>query len=122
MGTKLEELRNGCFAAAMDDEPMFVLLARDPRAADLADRWADDREADISLGKKPASDMSKVREARQCAANMRAWRETNDGAWRKGLFARQEQLAGQVKAGVDKELPQPSCTCGEQKDPCPVHE
>ena len=99
MGTKLQELRDGCFAAAMDDEPMFVLLARDPSAPWLARKWADEREAQIRTGRKPASDMSKVQEARACADNMERWREANDGAWRKGLFARQEQLAGAVKAG-----------------------
>jgi hypothetical protein len=86
MGTKLEELRSGCFAAAMDDEPMFVLLARDPGAPLLVRNWALTRESEIQHGQRPASDMAKVEEARRCADNMRAWREENDGAWRQGLF------------------------------------
>lgn len=102
MGTKLAELRDGCFAAAMDDEPMFVLLARDESAPQGADDWADRREAEIQAGRRPASDMSKVQEARQTAANMRAWREANDGKWREGLFARQEQLKGQVAQGMSE--------------------
>lgn len=97
MGTKLQELRNGCFAAAMDDEPMFVLLARDPSAPDNVRAWADEREAAINAGRKPGTDRSKVEEARACADKMEAWREENDGAWRTGLFARQEQLADKVR-------------------------
>jgi hypothetical protein len=105
MGTKLEELRSGCFAAAMDDEPMFVLLARDPAAPNLVRGWADQRELDIEEGRKPATDMGKVTEARQCADNMEAWREKNDGEWRKGLFARAQHMADAVKSGLDRELP-----------------
>lgn len=87
MGTKLQELRDGCFAAAMDDEPMFVLLARDANAPAQVRQWADEREFDIRAGRKPASDMNKVVEARACADHMEAWREDNDGKWRDGLFA-----------------------------------
>lgn len=101
MGTKLQELRSGCFAAAMDDEPMFVLLGRDPSAPDNVRAWADEREAAIKAGRKPSSDMSKVTEARECADNMEAWREENDGAWRDGLFARREQLGDAVQGGID---------------------
>lgn len=87
MGTKLQELRDGCFARAMDDEPMFVLLARDPQAPSHVREWADDRAEAIANGSKPASDMAMVQEARECADRMEKWREENDGAWRNGLFA-----------------------------------
>jgi hypothetical protein len=100
MGTKLQELRSGCFAAAMDDEPMFVLLARDHNAPEQVRNWADQREMDIERGRKPASDMDKVLEARTCADNMERWREQNDGKWRDGLFARQEQLTDTVAEGM----------------------
>lgn len=86
MGTKLQELRDGCFYRAMDDEPMFVLLARDPNAPRQVREWADDRENDINQGRKPFTDREQVNEARQCADRMEAWREENDGAWRSGLF------------------------------------
>jgi hypothetical protein len=86
MGTKLTELRNGCFHRAMDDEPMFVLLARDPSAPSLVLAWAQGRELEIRDGKRPASDMEMVEEAREAARKMMAWREANDGAWREGLF------------------------------------
>ena len=87
MGTKLSEMRDGCFARAMDDEPMFVLLGRDASAPQRVRDWATQRSADISMGKKPSSDMDSVNEAFECAARMEAWREKNDGAWRAGLFA-----------------------------------
>lgn len=105
MGTKLQELRSGCFARAMDDEPMLVLLGRDQSAPGLARAWADQREADINAGRKPASDMEQVMSARAEADRMEAWREENDGAWRNGLFARQEQLGEAVQRGRDAEPP-----------------
>jgi hypothetical protein len=92
MGTKLQELRDGCFARAMDDEPMFVLLARDDQAPARVREWATQRRADISLGRKPSSDLEQVNEAFQLADRMETWREANDGAWRSGLFgSRTEQ-------------------------------
>lgn len=88
MGTKETELLDGCFAKAMPGEFMFVLLARDLSAPDYVDAWAFKREVEISEGKRPASDMAQVIEARQTAANMRKWRIENEGAWRRdSLFA-----------------------------------
>jgi len=87
MGTKLQELRDGCFARAMDDEPMFVLLARDRGTPAMVRAWCDARQADVEAGKRPASDMEQINEARGCANRMEAWRAENDGAWRQGLFA-----------------------------------
>lgn len=87
MGTKLEELRNGCFARAKDDEPMFVLLGRDPQAPSLVRQWATNRQREVELGKRPATDMEQVREAGDLANRMEAWREQADGSWRDGLFA-----------------------------------
>lgn len=87
MGIKSTEIVDGCFARAMDDEPMFVLLGRDRRAPHAVREWATQRKADISLGLKPESDMIMVDEAFECADRMVAWREENDGKWRNGLFA-----------------------------------
>jgi hypothetical protein len=86
MGTRMTELRDGCFARAMDDEPMFVLLARDTRASQHVRDWATQRKADISMGKKPASDMVQVDDAFATADKMDAWRTEHDGEWRNGLF------------------------------------
>lgn len=59
-----------CYTNADPDEPMFVLLARDRMAPALIEMWADLRE---HHGEDPA----KVKEARDCATAMRAWRATN---------------------------------------------
>ncbi len=87
MGTRNTELLNGCFAKAMDDEPMFVLLARDASAPAKVREWAIQRKADISTGKKPVTDQALVDEAFECAERMEEWRADNDGKWLNGLFA-----------------------------------
>lgn len=46
MGTKNNPGKFDCYANADPDEPMFVLLARDPLASDLVLLWAERREAE----------------------------------------------------------------------------
>lgn len=82
MGTKNNPGAYDCYANALPDEPMFVLLARDPDAPDQVEAWAWGRYDAIRMGERPASDMAMVEEARECAKAMRAWRAANDGAWR----------------------------------------
>lgn len=60
MGTKDKPGDFDCYAAAAPDEPMFVLLARDPSAPLLVSLWATIRE---KLGNE---DPAKVEEARGC--------------------------------------------------------
>ncbi len=67
MGTKLKPGKFDCYANAAPDEPMFVLLARDPMAPILVSLWADLRE-------HAAGNPSKVFEARTCAIEMAKWR------------------------------------------------
>lgn len=83
MGSKNDPGEFDCYGNALPDEPMFILLARDPGAAFAVEAWADRRENLINIGTKPRSDMAMVEEARECAANMRKWRTENDGVWRK---------------------------------------
>lgn len=83
MGTKRNPAAYDCYANALPDEPMFVLLARDPSAPDAVRRWAAQRNEDIALGHRPLSDVGMVREAWACAEVMEAWRKDNDGVWRK---------------------------------------
>lgn len=66
MGTKNNPGNFDCYKNAHPDEPMFVLLGRDPVAASLVSLWADAREA-----VKPGD--PKVREAKDCATNMLIW-------------------------------------------------
>ena len=67
MGTKLKPGKFDCYANAEPDEPMFVLLARDPLAPMLVRLWSDMRE-------HFAGNPSKVFEARTCAIEMETWR------------------------------------------------
>lgn len=82
MGSKNNPGEFDCYTNALPDEPMFILLARDPSAPAIVKWWADAREAAIDRGERPESDRAMVEEARQCAKNMTAWRAANDGAWR----------------------------------------
>jgi hypothetical protein len=67
MGTKEKPGEFDCYAAAAPDEPMFVLLARDPSAHLLVGLWALIRD---KLGEDSAG---KIEEARDCADAMRDW-------------------------------------------------
>lgn len=83
MGTKNNPGKFDCYANALPDEPMFVLLARDPSAPFLVTNWASRRLAEIKAGTRPESDRAMVDEADECARKMLEWRHFNDGAWRK---------------------------------------
>lgn len=76
MGTKNNPGEFDCYDAADPDEPMFVLLARDPLAPILVELWA-------SLRSQSAGNPSKVAEARSCAASMRAWLRQSESDARK---------------------------------------
>lgn len=67
MGTKNNPGAYDCYENADPDEPMFVLLARDPLAPILVKLWANLRE-------HAAGNPSKVAEARKCAVDMIHWR------------------------------------------------
>jgi len=82
MGTKLKPARFDCYANALPDEPMFILLARDASASGVVKLWAMERLCEISQGRRPESDRPMVEEARQCAKDMAEWRSTNYGKWR----------------------------------------
>lgn len=68
MSTKLKPGPYGCYEKAEDDEPMFILLARDPQAPALVDLWASIRETEGN------EDPGKIAEARRLAERMRIWR------------------------------------------------
>lgn len=69
MGTKTNPGRYDCIAAAEDDEPLFVLLGRDPFAASLVNLW---RFARAAYSAKPTS-ADKLAEAREVADAMKNW-------------------------------------------------
>lgn len=66
MATKNNPGKYDCYENADPDEPMFILLGRDPDGPRLVDEWANARE---NRGYNP----EKVAEARQCAESMRQW-------------------------------------------------
>lgn len=68
MGTKNNPGQFDCYANAGPDEPMFILLARDPLAPILVRLWAD-------LRAHLAGNPSKVLEARACADTMEDYRQ-----------------------------------------------
>jgi hypothetical protein len=70
MGTKNNPGKFDCYANADPDEPMFILLGRDPHAPNAVRQWAYDRGQAISRGAKPVEDMEMVIEARECADAM----------------------------------------------------
>lgn len=81
MGTKMDGDR--CYDAAMPNEPMFVLLARDESSPKLVRQWAAIRQSLISAGLKPETDLAQVNEAFALADRMETWRRDADEAWRK---------------------------------------
>ncbi len=64
----------GCFYRALEDEPVFVLLARDPCAAETVRWWVTLRQALIGRGEKPLEDHETLASAMKDAASMVAWR------------------------------------------------
>ena len=80
MGTKNNPGDFDCYTAAEPDEPMFVLLARDPLAPELIRNWAYQRTTKLTEGGRKILTLkqaAKIHEALQCADNMDAWRKEN---------------------------------------------
>ncbi len=73
MGTKNNPAPFDCYANAADDEPMFVLLARDKAAAVTVADWIAHRVR-MNLN---ATDDAQITEAYDCLRDMIAWREAN---------------------------------------------
>lgn len=83
MGTKNNPGKFDCYANAEPNEPMFILLGRDPHAAAAVRKWADDREEMIGAGEKPETDWPMVIEARQCAEAMELYHHRRAEAKRR---------------------------------------
>jgi hypothetical protein len=82
MSTKNNPGKYDCYAAALSDEPMFVLLARDLQAPKLIEAWARDRRSRVLAGECPQSDMGVVKDAEDVARDMIEWRRAHEGHWR----------------------------------------
>jgi hypothetical protein len=90
MGTKQNPGPYDCYAKALPDEPIFILLGRDDCANSAVLHWANLREHQIIEGIRPSADRAMVAEARRWAADAHAWRNDN---WpgRKGEPVRNER-------------------------------
>ena len=83
METKNNPGDRSCYANALPDEPMFVLLARDPDFSRLVLEWSARRSRDIACGNRPESDKELVNEANYTAQAGARWRRNHMGEWRK---------------------------------------
>jgi hypothetical protein len=92
MGSKNKPGSFDCFAKADPDEPMFVLLGRDPTASMLTVLWVRLR---IALGENPRSDQ--ILEALETAGELEKW-AAKLGKGKKIAVARLE-LASLMKKG-----------------------
>jgi hypothetical protein len=116
MGTKNDPGEFDCYKHAMPDEPIFVLLARDPLAANIVREWADRLAILIKLGRKPETDKPKIAEAQQCAHAMENWRIENYGAWRNPLYRGAVMLHPAMHASVPEDG---VCgQCATDNEPC----
>lgn len=75
MGTKNNPSEFDCFKNAEPDEPMFILLGRDPGAALIVRLWALHRANMVRKGEKPAADLAMIDEAFECADAMEGFAE-----------------------------------------------
>ena len=86
MGTKLKPGKFDCYANAADDEPLFVLRAKDPLAPDVVRYWTEkyqlQKQIANSVGSGPepltASQHEKYLEALACADAMEEWKEAKE--------------------------------------------
>lgn len=83
MGTKNNPADFDCYANALPDEPMFVLLARDKSAPGIVRTWCSVRLSEMAAGLRSVEELPQIREAQQCADTMEKWRAEHDGEWRK---------------------------------------
>lgn len=77
----METLRNpnpdhGCLTKALADEPMFILLARDPAAPAAIRRWAKYRR------KWRPEEEDQIATAEQDALDFEDWRDEHQGEWK----------------------------------------
>jgi hypothetical protein len=67
MATKKNPGKFDCYEKAEPDEPMFILLGRDPVAPFLVDLWREIRE------ELKCTEQDRLDEAETCAIVMRVW-------------------------------------------------
>lgn len=71
MSTKTNPGNFDCYAKLKDDEPYFILRAKDPHAPAIVELWAALRESEFGP-------TGKFQEAKNCAKEMRLWAKNNN--------------------------------------------
>jgi hypothetical protein len=84
--TKAKPSPEGCYARALPDEPMFILLGRDRCAPDAIRRWADERTR-LAIEEDWSEDPERITDAVDTADAMERWRVEHEGAWRRSVTA-----------------------------------
>ncbi len=66
-----------CFAKALQGEPMFIVLGRDPTMASVLEFWAGERERLLDEGLMPDSDAERdhIEQVRGYVADIRSWQQ-----------------------------------------------
>lgn len=84
METKANPNPKGCLAAALPDEPMFILLARDADAPATIKFWAERRARRQVTEPSPElmGDSIKIAGAIDDMEAFERWRRENEGRWR----------------------------------------
>lgn len=97
MGTKNHPGQFDCYANAHPDEPMFVLLGRDPAAALAVTFW---RAVKMEMRKNGDSDITdeKLDEARECSVAMEWWAKREGKPVEAALNAMARVLAGAARS------------------------
>lgn len=99
MVSKINPGLGNYYRRALPDEPMFIILGRDPSAPKMLVQWADERRRDImkelvdnadkleddaEFFKDRRRELQQCTEADELAGRMVAWRKQNEGTWRDG--------------------------------------
>jgi hypothetical protein len=97
MGTKNNPGSFDCYANAEPNEPMFVLLGRDPTASLVVTFW---RAIKLEMVKQGTSQSSaaKLDEARECSLALEAWAKSKGKDPTEALEAMKSVLAETLKS------------------------
>lgn len=118
MSTKIRPGPYDCYADALPDEPMFILLARDQTAPDRIRDWADIKRKQLiaDYGALPESDpkspravefrdeMAKCQNADEIAHDMATWRALHDGAWRNPASRAEPVMSPDLRDAIHDEV------------------
>ena len=74
MGTKQKPGAFDCYGKAADDEPLFVLRAKDPAAPAAIQAWI---VARLACGVSKDGEIERLKEAMQCVHAMSVWHHQN---------------------------------------------